>query len=137
MIIERTYSELCQYQTFEERFDYLVLHGSVGVETFGHDRYINQNFYTSREWKNVRDVVIIRDNGCDLGIPGLEIHDMVLIHHINPMTADDVLNAEEWITNPEFLITTTTKTHNAIHFGDRSRLRVPHVERRAGDTKLW
>lgn len=113
------------------------LEGTVGVATFGFDRHINQTFYTSRQWRSVREQVAIRDDGCDLGIPGYEIHDTILIHHINPMTADDVIHGEDWILNPEFLITTTKDTHNAIHFGDKSRLRQPFVERRPGDTKLW
>lgn len=133
----RTYSELRRLRTFEERFDYLKLDGSVGHSTFGSDRYVNQRFYTSFEWKNARNSVIIRDNGCDLGIIGREIYSDILIHHINPMTIDDILEGESWIIDPEYLITTTKNTHNAIHFG--SDLMLPEVvtERKPGDTKLW
>jgi hypothetical protein len=137
MTKNRTYSELERLPTFEERYDYLRLGGSVGVSTFGFDRYINQDFYRSRDWKLTRDYVIIRDNGCDLGISGYEIHDSILVHHMNPMSADDVIHGEEWILNPEFLISTTKDTHNAIHYGDRSLLRQLFVERGPGDTRLW
>lgn len=136
MIIRR-YSELIRLHSFEERFDYLVLGGSVGHATFGFDRYINQNFYRSREWRDVRREVAIRDNGCDLGIPGFDIYDHPVVHHINPMTADDVMHSADWILNPEYLITVSHDTHNAIHFGDRSKLRTPFVERSPGDTRLW
>lgn len=132
----RHYSELRRLDTFEERFEYLELKGSVGQSTFGFDRWINQQFYRSYEWDKVRSRVIARDGGCDLGIPGYEIHSGLLIHHMNPMTADDIKHGEEWILDPEYLITTTLNTHNAIHYGDRSLL--PHfVERKPGDTKLW
>lgn len=133
----RTYSDLCLLETFEDRFDYLRIGGSVGHSTFGFDRWINQQFYSSWEWKNVRQRVIIRDNGCDLGIPGYEINGGLLIHHINPMDSDDIIHGEEWILNPEFLITTTQNTHNAIHYGDRSLLHVPYTPRSPGDTRLW
>lgn len=133
----KTYSELKQLDAFEDRFEYLKLGGSVGHSTFGFDRYLNQQFYHSITWKSVRQHVIIRDNGCDLGVDGYEIHAELLIHHINPMTADDLIRGEEWITDPEFLITTTHNTHNAIHYGDRSLLTPPVRERRPGDTKLW
>jgi hypothetical protein len=115
----------------------LKLSGGVGASTFGFDRYINQKFYRSREWKTARITVINRDNGCDLGIPGLEIHSELLIHHMNPMTAKDILHAEDWITNPEYLITTTKDTHNGIHYGGEVRAPKVVVERRRGDTKLW
>jgi hypothetical protein len=133
----KTYSELKRFGTFEDRFAYLKLGGSVGHSTFGFDRHINQTFYKSRLWKDARNQVIIRDNGCDLGIIGREIHVDLLIHHINPMTIDDILHAEDWIINPEYLITTTQETHNAIHYG--TDLQVPKVvtARQAGDTKLW
>lgn len=133
----RTYSELQRLDTFEDRFDYLVLGGEVGASTFGFDRWINQEFYRSREWRDARRDVILRDNGCDLGIPGYEVHDGLLVHHINPMISDDIIHGEEWILNPEYLIATTQETHNAIHYGDRSKLRRPFVERSSGDTKLW
>lgn len=133
----RCYSELRRFGTFSDRFEYLKLGGSVGRPTFGSERYINQRFYTSFEWKSVRDTVIVRDNGCDLGIDGHEIHEEILIHHVNPMCVDDIVNGEEWILDPEYLITTTVRTHNAIHYGHI--LQVPEVvmERKPGDTKLW
>ena len=133
----KTYSELRRIDTFEERFEYLKLGGTVGHSTFGFDRYLNQVFYTSREWKDIRRNVILRDNGCDLGIPGYEINGALLIHHINPMKVDDVVHREEWILDSEFLITTTQNTHNAIHYGDASLLRTKFVERKPGDTRLW
>lgn len=133
----RTYSELSLLETFEERFDYLSMDGQVGDPTFGSDRWMNQQFYISSHWRNARRLAILRDNGCDLGIPGYDIHGELLVHHINQMTIEDILNGEEWIINPEYLITTTKETHNAIHYGDRSRLRRPYVERAPGDTKLW
>lgn len=133
----RRYSELIRYHTFEDRYEYLRLGGNVGVSTFGFDRYINQDFYRSAEWRRVRDEVIVRDNGCDLGVDGYEINGNLLVHHINPMTADDVVHSEAWITNPEYLITTTNNTHNAIHYGDKSLLVQPFVPRQPGDTKLW
>lgn len=123
--------------TFEGRFEYLNLKGVVGESTFGHNRHINQSFYASREWKNIRDVVIIRDNGCDLGVDGYEIQGALLIHHINPVGIDDIVRGHEWVLDTNNLITTTKATHNAIHYGDRSLLRVPYKERRAGDTRLW
>lgn len=133
----RCYSELRRFHTFLDRFEYLKLGGSVGRPTFGSERYINQRFYTSFEWKSVRDAVIVRDNGCDLGIDGHEIHEEILIHHVNPMCVDDIVNGEQWILDPEYLITTTVRTHNAIHYGHI--LQVPEVvmERKPGDTKLW
>jgi hypothetical protein len=133
----RTYRELRKFSTFEERFDYLKLGGIVGRDTFGFDRYVNQSFYHSSEWRNVRQQVIIRDNGCDLAVPGYEINGQVLIHHVNPLTADDITYNEQWILDPEFLITTTPITHNAIHFGDKSLLRRLPIERKIGDTRLW
>lgn len=133
----RTYSELSRFDTFDDRFEYLVLGGNVGRETFGFDRHINQTFYTSREWKDVRDYVIYRDNGCDLGVYGYDIHSGLLIHHINPMGVDDIIHGEEWILDPEFLITTTHNTHNAIHYGAKSLLPKTVVERSPGDTRLW
>src|SRR6516162_3949723 len=125
----KSYSELIQRSTFEDRLKYLMLHGRVGSATFGFDRHINQKFYTSYEWKLARDIVISRDNGCDLGVPGYEIHGNLLIHHINPMGVDDIIHGEDWIFDPEFLITTTQNTHNAIHFSDMSLITRPFVER--------
>lgn len=133
----RSYSELRQLQTFEERYDYLVIRGEVGKATFGFDRWINQGFYTSREWKQTRDLVIVRDDGCDLGILGYELHSRLLVHHMNPISPEDLENGEECILDPEFLITTSHRTHNAIHYGDSSLLAKAPVERRPGDTKLW
>jgi hypothetical protein len=135
--LNRTYSELNRFSTFEDRFEYLKLPGSVGVETFGFDRHLNQSFYKSFEWRQVREYVIIRDNGCDLGVFGYEIHSKLLIHHINPMASDDIIHGEDWITDPEYLITTTHNTHNAIHYGDKSLLRISNTKRVPGDTKLW
>lgn len=133
----RTFHDLIGFDTFDERLDYLRLGGGVGRSTFGFDRYINQRFYSSYEWKRVRNLVITRDNGCDLGIPGYEIHTELLIHHMNPVGVDDILHAEEWILDPNFLITTTHNTHNAIHYGGRSSYPKVVTERTPNDTKLW
>jgi hypothetical protein len=133
----KTYTELSRFSSFEDRFEYLRLRGAVGRSTFGFDRYINQQFYQSREWKSARDFVIVRDGGCDLGVRGYEIHAEMLIHHINPVSVDDILDHEEWILDPEFLITTTHNTHNAIHYGDASLLPKVVIARGPGDTKLW
>jgi hypothetical protein len=137
MTKNRSYSELCKFTEFEDRFDYLKLNGEVGRSTFGFDRWINQRFYTSYEWKRARNFVILRDNGCDLGVPGYEINGDMLIHHINPMVADDIIHGEEWIFDPEYLITTTHNTHNAIHFGDDKLLPKVVLSRSPNDTKLW
>lgn len=133
----RTYTELSRIHDFTERFRYLSLGGTVGISTFGNDRYLNQGFYTSREWRNIRNAVIVRDGGCDLGIEGREIHKDVLIHHMNPIVPDDLIHGNEEVLDPEFLITTTKRTHNAIHFGDESMLLQPWVPRRPGDTRRW
>ncbi len=133
----KTYSEMIKYDIFEDRFKYLKLFGSVGQSTFGFDRYVNQRFYKSCEWNQIRDFVIVRDDGCDLGVSGYEIYGNILIHHLNPMTVDDIVHNEEWIFNPEYLITTTQNTHNAIHYGNDSLLPKIVVARQAGDTKLW
>jgi hypothetical protein len=133
----RSYSELCRLETFEERFDYLQLRGAVGGATFGFDRYINQRFYRSREWRQIRQHVIARDEGLDLGVSGFEIFDRIVIHHMNPMTVDDIESGGEGTLDPEFLITTTHNTHNAIHYGDRDLLPKPIIVRGPGDTKLW
>lgn len=111
--------------------------GSVGRETFGFERHLNQTFYRSPEWKRVRHQVIARDLGCDLGIEGFEVYDRIIIHHMNPMTPDDILHRNIDILNPEYLISTAHKTHNAIHYGDISGVPTAFVERRPGDTKLW
>lgn len=133
----RTITELYQLPTFEERFRYLALGGQVGGVTFGYDRWINQGFYRSREWKLIREEVIARDLGCDLGLEGYEIHDRIIIHHMNPMVAQDIVRGEDAIVDPEFLIATTHQTHNSIHYGDERTLRRPFSPRRDGDTKLW
>lgn len=136
-MMTRTYLEMVRFDTFEERFEYLKLGGGVGRSTFGFDRYINQQFYASREWKDIRNHVILRDNGCDLGVEGYEIHDSPLIHHINPMVPEDIVHGETWILDPEFLITTTHNTHNAIHYGGESLIPKVVAERAPNDTKLW
>lgn len=133
----RTYSELRRLHTFTDRYEYLKLKGAVGQSTFGFDRYMNQRFYTSRQWRQVRDKVIARDLGLDLGVEGYEIYDRVIIHHMNPITAEDIEHGDRDILEPDFLITTTHKTHNAIHYGDSSLLPRPFKERSPGDTKLW
>lgn len=133
----RTYSNLSQYETLEERFRYLSLRGSVGESTFGFERYLNQKFYASRQWKQIRHEVIVRDNGCDLGVDGFEIHDKIIIHHMNPMAPHDIIHGDESILDPEYLISTTHRTHNAIHYGDENQLPKIFVERRPGDTKSW
>lgn len=132
-----TYSEMRLRTDFIARFRYLELGGELGVATFGFDRHLNQAFYASHMWKSVRDEVIIRDNGCDLGMPGYEIHDRILVHHMNPIKREDILDFNEDILNPEYLICVTTATHNAIHFGDEKQLPRPFVERYPGDTTLW
>ena len=133
----RTYSELRRLETLEERFEYLKLSGIVGRPTFGFDRYINQQFYTSKQWRDVRHHIIARDLGCDLGVEGFEIHNRLTIHHLNPMLPDDILGGGSHLLDPEFLITTTHATHNAIHYGDAKLLPRTLVDRVAGDTKLW
>jgi len=133
----RSYNELHRYVTLEERFNYLKLHGQVGEATFGFDRWMNQRFYRSREWRQLRDFVIIRDNGCDLGVPEHEIHERLIIHHMNPMTIEDIVHSNEDNLNPDFLISTTHQTHNAIHYGDERLLPRRQIIRAAGDTKLW
>lgn len=133
----RRYSELMRLETLEERFRYLALRGSVGDITFGFDRYMNQQFYRSREWKQIRDYIIVRDLGCDLGVDGHEIHNRLYIHHMNPMTVADFKTGDASILDPQYLITTTLRTHNAIHYGDVESLPKPLVQRRVGDTKLW
>lgn len=133
----RTTTELYRLPTFEARFRYLALGGQVGGSTFGYDRWINQGFYRSREWKQIREHVIARDLGCDLGIDGYEIHDRIIIHHMNPMTAKDIVHGYDEIVDPEFLITTTHQTHNAIHYGNERAVPRAFTPRSGGDTKLW
>ena len=134
----RTYSELSKLSTFEERYNYLKLDGVVGEDTFGFDRYLNQQFYQrDHEWKKVRDYVIIRDMGCDLGIEGREIPDSILVHHMNPLSVDDLLNRTDFLLDPEYLISTSRSTHNAIHYGDENLLMKGPVERTQNDTCPW
>lgn len=134
----RSYSELITLPTFEERFNYLKLGGRVGRETFGFDRYLNQRLYhNSPKWRKVRDIVIIRDNGCDLAMEGYEIHGKVIVHHMNPITMDDIIHDREWIYDPEFLICTVHNTHNAIHYGDENLIVKAPVERTPFDTCPW
>lgn len=133
----RSYSELCTLNTFEDRYEYLRLSGAVGKDTFGFDRYLNQIFYRSQEWKSVRDKVIIRDDGCDLGVKGYEIHGRIYIHHMNPIMLKDIEQRTDFLLNPEYLISTTHSTHNAIHYGDESLLPLVPKERSANDTCPW
>lgn len=134
----RSYSELVQLCTYEERFRYLSLEGVVGGDTFGFDRYLNQQFYRSAEWKRTRDIVISRDRGCDLGIPGREIQGKILVHHMNPLTVADIQGGGEFMLDPEYLVCVSHETHNAIHYGDKSvcRADIP-VKRQPGDTAPW
>lgn len=133
----RTVTELMQIDDFEDRFRYLAVRGQVGLSTFGFERYLNQRFYTSHEWRQVRNFVIVRDNALDLAFHDRPIVGRPIIHHMNPMTVEDVTQGDGAILDPEFLITTTLRTHNAIHYGDERQLLRPLIPRRAGDTKLW
>lgn len=133
----RTYSELILLPTFEERFKYLQLNGRVGDDTFGFDRYINQKFYRSVEWKRIRDYIIIRDNGCDLAVDGYEIHGRILIHHMNPITISDIKFSTEYLMNPDYLICVTHNTHNAIHYGDEKQIITGPIVRTKNDTCPW
>jgi hypothetical protein len=133
----RRYSELIQIPTFEERFEYLRLDGQVGADTFGSDRYLNQIFYKSPEWKKIRDEIIIRDQCCDLAMPGYDIHGPVLIHHLNPITKEDILSRTDLLLNPEYLVCTIQSTHNAIHYGDVNLLITNPIERKPNDTCPW
>lgn len=134
----KTYSELITFSTFEERFHYLRLSGAVGAETFGFDRYLNQVFYQRNpKWKSVRNHVIVRDNGCDLGVEGHEIYDRIIVHHMNPVTLDDLRRESEFLLDPEFLISTIHSTHNAIHYGDDNLLIRAPIVRTRNDTCPW
>ena len=133
----RTYSELILLPTFEERFRYLQLNGRVGDDTFGFDRYINQKFYRSADWKRIRDQIIIRDNGCDLALEGYEIYGRILIHHMNPITVKDVELSTEYLMNPEYLVCVTHNTHNAIHYGDEKQIITGPIVRTKNDTCPW
>lgn len=135
--IIRTYSELIKLPTFEERYQYLRLGGEVGKDTFGFDRYLYEQFLRSREWKNLRDYVIVRDNGCDLGMPGHEIYERIIIHHMNPVGIDDLIHSSDYLLDPEFMISTIHNTHNAIHYGDSSLLIQAPIERTEFDTCPW
>ena len=134
----KTYSELVKLNSFEERYKYLKLEGKVGEDTFGFDRYLNQIFYKTDEWKSVRDYVISRDNGCDLGMSDREIKfGKILVHHMNPITKEDILNRSDILLNPEYLITTTKNTHDAIHYGSDDLLYQDPIERYENDTGPW
>lgn len=133
----RRYSELIELPTFEERFLYLLLKGKVGEETFGFDRYINQRFYHSEEWKQVKNLVIARDLGCDLGVEGYDIHGRVYVHHMNPILVRDISECSEYLLDPEYLITTTFATHNAIHYSDDSYIKLAPTIRTPNDTCPW
>lgn len=137
MMSIRTYSELIAFPTFEERFKYLQLNGQVGESTFGFDRYMNQVFYRSQKWKSIRDFVIIRDCGCDLGVEGYDIHGKIIIHHMNPLSMRDIETESDFLLNPDFLICTTHNTHNAIHYGDENLLVTAPIERTKNDTCPW
>lgn len=133
----KTYSELILYDSFIDRFNYLKIKGVVGRDTFGYDRYLNQMLYKLPDWKRARDYVIIRDNGCDLGIEGREIQRNIIVHHMNPITVEDIKNHNPDIFNPEFLITTILRTHNGIHYGSDESIFADPVERRKNDTIPW
>lgn len=132
-----TYSEMIALPTFEERFRYLNLNGVVGEDTFGFDRWINQNFYQSTEWRTLRNLIIVRDYGCDLGIRGREIYKGIIIHHMNPITKPDILGKSDFVMNPEYLICVSHRTHQAIHYGDESLLLTMPKERSRNDTCPW
>lgn len=134
----RCYSELISLPTYDERFNYLQLNGQVGCDTFGFDRYLNQVFYRSNRWKKIRDQIIVRDYGCDLGVEGYDIYGRILIHHMNPLTVADIEQSSDFLTNPEYLICVSHDTHNAIHYGDQTYLsRNKVVERSPNDTCPW
>lgn len=133
----RSYRELLRLKTFDERFEYLKLSGLVGESTFGFERYLNQMLYNSSEWRRTRNKIIIRDNGCDLGIEGCEIQGTILVHHMNPISVDDLKDFSEDVFNPEYLICVSLNTHNAIHYGDKSLIPQMPIERRPGDTCPW
>lgn len=133
----RTYSELVTMHSFEDRFRYLKLSGSVGYDTFGFDRYLNQLFYKSRKWRKIKDEVIVRDNGCDLGVEGFDIYGRIYIHHMNPITVDDIIQQTELLLNPEYLICASFNTHQAIHYGDETNLTLLPKERSKNDTCPW
>ena len=133
----KTYSELIKLPTFEERFEYLKLNGVVSELTFGSERYLNQMFYTSDEWRKLRNEIILRDNGCDLGIEGFDIHSKIFIHHMNQITEEDILRHSKYLIDPEYLICVSMRTHNAIHYGDISQVSSTPIERKPFDTCPW
>lgn len=133
----RTFNELQKLKTFDDRYKYLKLSGVVGESTFGYDRYLNQMLYTSRRWRESRDIVIIRDEGCDLGIPDYRIYDKIYVHHMNPLTIEDIEDESDLVFDPQYLICTTHNTHNAIHYGDASKLPQPIIERKPNDMCPW
>ena len=133
----RTYSELIRIPTFEERFEYLKLNGDVGESTFGFDRYLNQIFYRSKEWRQLRNEIIVRDNACDMALEGYEIFNNIFIHHMNPIEQKQIVNRDESILNPDYLVCVSSITHNAIHYGSFDLINVGYVERKPGDTLLW
>ena len=137
LMIIKSYSELIKIPTYKERFEYLKLNGIVGKDTFGYDRYLNQAFYNSPEWRRFRRDIIIRDNGCDLACEGYEIRGKIILHHINPLTHDDLINRREVLFDPENIICVTHNTHNAIHYGDANLLITGPIERTANDTCPW
>lgn len=136
-MVIKTYTELSRIPDYYDRFEYLKLQGFVGEQTFGWHRYINQMLYHSKRWKSTRDKVIIRDDGCDLAHPDYQIYDKIIIHHMNPITLEDIEEDRDYIYDPEFLICVSNSTHQAIHYGDKSLLPSPLVERRPGDTCPW
>lgn len=133
----RSYAEFARINNFEDRYAYLRVSSSIGIATFGFERWLNQAFYTSTQWRQIRQEVIARDRGCDLGIEGYELYDRIYVHHMNPMTVEQVDKGDPAILDPEFLISVSLTTHNAIHYGDERLLVKPLVQRRRGDTKLW
>lgn len=136
-MIKRTYQELIELETFEDRFDYLQIRGLVGETTFGHERWMNQRFYTSVEWKAVRNEVLVRDLGNDLALPGYSIAGRPTVHHMNPMMVEELVSGTADVLDPRYLITVSHETHNAIHYGSRDNLRQPPIQRRPGDTVPW
>lgn len=136
-MILRKYSELKRLKTFEERYEYLRIGGLVGEATFGFERFLNQQLYTSQRWRLLRNEIIIRDNGCDLGIEGRDIFDKIIIHHMNPLTREQMQNPDDSMFDPEYLICVSHNTHNAIHYGDASLLRKEYIPRRPNDTCPW
>jgi hypothetical protein len=128
---------MIRLKTFNERFDYLKLDGNVGIATFGFDRYLNQMFYRSKEWRQIRHEIIVRDNGLDLSMPGYEIFDRIYIHHMNPINVDDIVDRSDYLLNPEYLVCVSFDTHNAIHYGNRDLLIPGPIERRPNDTCPW